>query len=159
MSKSQQGAGGLRFLSIILVWGWAALLIGFMELNHEFERIGPETTLVTNHFTGDVKYCRVYRSGDMSCHSSDIEPRHWLFALIPLWPGRDELNEDPPSELVARETPFTMTSLFKELLIDGIVVAVLLVVTVLILSGMREGGTGSSDGGGSDGGGGGFGGK
>lgn len=148
-----------RFYTLIAVYVWMALLIGFMELQHEFERIGPETTLVTNHFTGEVKYCNVYPSGDMSCHRSDIQPRHWIFALIPLWPGRAELNEEPPTELQARETPFTETALFKELSIDAIMVLVLLAVTVLILRGTREQGTGSSDGGGSDGGGGGFGGE
>jgi len=148
-----------RIYTLITVYLWMALLVGFMELNHEFERIGPETTLVTNHFTGEVKYCRVYRSGDMSCHPADIEPRHWIFALIPLWPGREELNKEPSTELQGRETSFTETALFKELSIDAIIVLVLLVVTILILRGTREEGTGSSDGGGSDGGGGGFGGE
>lgn len=142
-----------RYLLLFLVFGWMAGLLGFMQLNHEFERIGPEAMLVTNHFTGEVKRCRVYRSGDMSCHDVDIEPRSWIFALIPFWPGREELDEDRQRKTAARETPFTETPLFKDILFHGFFAALMLGLAVYILRIGKEDGNADGGGGGGDGGG------
>lgn len=44
------------------------MLLGYMELRHEVEYIGPRNALVTNHFTREVRNCYTYGSGDWSCH-------------------------------------------------------------------------------------------
>jgi len=101
-------------------------LFGYMELQHEVERIAPQTALVTNHFTGEVRQCHVYRSGDMSCHAVDIEPRSWVFALIPFWPARQfEASTDDMS--------FTETQLFNDMVTNGIFALIMLVVGIVVM--------------------------
>jgi hypothetical protein len=81
-----------RYVLLLLVFGWAAALLAFMELEHEVERLSPEVALVTNHFTGTVRRCNTYRNADWGCRPVDLEPRSWIFALIPLWPARQEFG-------------------------------------------------------------------
>lgn len=111
-----------------------AALLGYMELEHEVEKIGPRNALVTDHFTGEVRECYTYGSGDWSCRAIDIEPRSWVFALIPFWPARDEMGDKLHlSETWADETPFTETPLFSEMISNGVIGIVMLVVGIFIM--------------------------
>ena len=134
-------------------------LTGYMELQHEVERVAPSTALVTNHFTGEVRSCRTYRSGDMSCHAVDVEPRSWVLALIPFWPAREDLGGRAHlAERWADDTPFTQTQFFSDLMANGPIWIVMLGLGVLIMRIKDEPDGGGADGG-CDGGGAGAGGE
>lgn len=82
-------------------------LLGYIELRHEVEQITSETAVVTNHFAGEVQECNTAGNGDWVCRQVDVEPRHWVFALIPFWPTRDSLGEAGyVREVPADETAF-----------------------------------------------------
>lgn len=131
-----------------------AVLLGYMELRHEVEEIGPRNALVTNHFTGEVRNCDTHGHGDWSCWPADIEPRSWVFALIPFWPARDDLGDTLYlSETWAEDTPFTQTPFFSDLISNGVTGIVMLVVGILIMRIRDEEEGGDGNGGGSDGGG------
>jgi len=119
---------------LLLIGVGMAALLGYMELRHEVERVGPRNALVTNHFTGEVRNCYTYGGGDWSCHTIDIEPRSWVFALIPFWPARDDLGAKLHlSETWADETPFTETPLFSDLASNGVIGIVMLIVSIFIM--------------------------
>jgi len=143
----------MRYLALTMVFAWMAALLGYMELQHEVEHVAPRTALVTDHFTGEVRQCRTYPNSDWSCHAVEIEPRSWVFALIPFWPARDDLGEvlslpGPSGEPAS----FTENQLFSDLVSNGIMALVMLVVGLIIMRARDDGEGGSADGG-SDGGG------
>ena len=129
-------------------------LLGYMELDHEVEYIGPENALVTNHFTGEVQNCNTRGYGDWSCWPAEIEPRSWVLALIPFWPARDDLGQKLHlSETWAPDAPFTETPLYSALISNGVTGLVMLVVGIFIMR-IRDNEEGDdSSGGESDGGG------
>ena len=120
-------------LLLSLICAWAALL-GYMELQFEVEQIGPRTALVTDHFTGEVQECDTYGHGDWGCHAIDIEPRSWVFALIPFWPARDEMGDKLHlSERWADEPSFTRTRFFSDLVSNGVLGIVILVMGIFVM--------------------------
>lgn len=111
-----------------------AALLGYMELRHEVERIGPRNALVTNHFAGEVQNCYTYGSGDWGCHPVDLAPRSWVFALIPFWPARNDLGPTLHlSETWADETPFMETPLFSDMISNGVMGIVMLVAGIFVM--------------------------
>jgi len=143
-----------RSILMLAVCGSMFALLGYMELDHEVEYIGPENALVTNHFTGEVRNCNTRGYGDWSCWPVEIEPRSGVLALIPFWPARENLGEKLHlSETWAEDTPFKETPLYSDLISNGVIGIVMLAMGIFIMRirDDEEGGDGS--GGGSDGGG------
>jgi len=136
-----------RYVLLLLIYGWTVALLGYMELQSEVERIGPETVLLTNHFAGDVQECNTAGYGDWRCRPVNIEPRHWIFALIPFWPARGDLAEKLYlSKTWPDEIPFSETPLFSDLIANGAIGIVLLVIGVFIMRIKEDGGSGNADG-------------
>jgi|SRR5690606_14443328 len=123
-----------RYVLLLAIYGWSAALLGFMELQHEVERIGPRNALVTNHFSGDVRLCNTHGRGDWGCNKIEIEPRSWVLALIPFWPARDDLGAQLHlSETWANESPFAKSRLSSDLMANGIVAGIMLVIGFFIM--------------------------
>lgn len=143
-----------RRILLLLICGWIAALLGYTQLQHEVEQIGPRTALVTNHFTGEVQNCDTYGYSDWSCLPADIAPRSWVFALIPFWPARDDLGDKLYlSETWAEDTPFKETPLYSDLISNGVIGIVMLVMGIFIMRIRDDEEVGDDSGGGSDGGG------
>lgn len=143
-----------RCILLLAVFGFMAALLGYMELDHEVECIGPENALVTNHFTGEVQNYDTYGYGDWSCRSAEIEPRSWVFALIPFWHARDDLDDKLHlSKAWAENTPFKETPLYSDLISNGVMGLVMLVAGIFIMRIRDDEERGDDSGGGSDGGG------
>lgn len=119
---------------LLLICSGMAALLSYMELRHEVEHIGPRHALVTNHFTGEVRNCYTYGSGDWGCHPVDIAPRSWVFALIPFWPARDNPGATlHPSETWPDDTPFTESPLFSDMISNGVMGIVILLVGIYVV--------------------------
>ena len=136
-----------RLILLFLVLSWTMALLGFMELRHEVERIDPETALITNHFTGEVRRCLTYRNMDWSCRPSDIESRSFVFALIPFWPARTMPGSGASAKAPAEGTRSRRSQLSSDLVSNGAIGPILLVVSIFILYRRDEGEGGNADGG------------
>ncbi|WHS30152.1 hypothetical protein QLQ09_00760 [Brucella sp. NM4] len=57
------------------------LLISYMQLEHDHERIDRETVLLTNHWTGEVRRCHRSYNSELSCQPTTLQPRLWYLSL------------------------------------------------------------------------------
>jgi len=138
-----------RHILLVVIYGWMVALLGYMELQNEVERIGPRNALVTDHFTGEVRNCYTYSGGDWACHPVDIDPRSWVFALIPFWPARDDIGQKLHlSRTWADDTPFTQTAFCSDLIPNRLIGIVMLVVGIFIIRTKDDAETDNTDGGG-----------
>ena len=103
--------------------------------------------MAPSHFTGEVRQCNAAGHDDWGCQPTDIEPRHWIFALIPFWPARGDLAEKLYlSKTWPDEIPFSETPLFSDLIANGAIGIVLLVIGVFIMRIKEDGGSGNAHG-------------
>ncbi|TKT78318.1 hypothetical protein [Aquamicrobium sp. LC103] len=85
-----------------------AMLLAYMQLEHDHERIDRETVLLTNHWTGEVRHCHRSRNSELSCRPTTLEPRSWYLALNPF---------DSPAERAAKRGD--RSNLLAELILYG----------------------------------------
>lgn len=96
MNHSHRGRWRVRerFAAPVLSLIFMALLLAYMQLHHDLERVDPDTVLLTNHWTGEVRRCHRSRNSELSCLPKTLEPRSWYLALSPF---------DSPAERVAKQ--------------------------------------------------------
>lgn len=138
-----------RFILTFVVLSFNLALLGYMELRFEVEHIDPDTALVTNHFTGEVRRCRTYRNADWSCTPTDLKPRPFVFALVPFWPARTLPGNDARAGDREDARQFRRSRLAQDLVYDGAIVLILLLLSIYLLRPEKahEGGAGGRDGG------------
>ncbi|WP_131818967.1 hypothetical protein [Rhizobium sp. LCM 4573] len=71
-----------------------AMMLAYMQLERDHERIDRDTVLLTNHWTSEVRRCHRSQNSELTCRPTTLEPRPWYLALSPF---------DSPSERAAKK--------------------------------------------------------